>query len=554
MRVITHSLKMRACLAAFFALALVTAATLAFPGAARASFGYTIPKQQDQLTINPDGSVTLIRYFEFAVSGSSTDSGTEIWAGLPTSGTKVSSVVDQDGKSVSFQTRSSDGQYVVTMTGFAIKPGTQKGFTVTATVSDLVFRDDRNAGYVTMQYMPGWWSSPVAVQDIAVVLPAKVEKAEIRTGSRLWDGIAQTDSGAYVVTWQFKDLKANEKVNVNVGVPDKYVTLPTKEAPPPAVNPPIPGWTPRTSPSPSPFAAMGGFVFAAVIIGLGLGLIARARREEYSSPQVSMEGVGVNETLEPVEASVLLRQPPEKTLTLLLFSMVKKGVVRVYPEEPLRVAIQYERDLTEAERLYLEAIDRATGAVDGAKLAPCFKHLVTSVNEKMRPYCRRDTEEFYRGVIRRAWDELTASATPELKLTQMDRDLLWLMQDEEKMRASGDLFPQDQEASDLPDWWTIGFMFARPYAYPFYMWPGAIYGHYQDASGGMLGDEERQSMRRISEEIWAPAHAPAGPATPGVHRGGGGYHGGFTPPSCACACACVSCACACACAGGGGCT
>ncbi|HHY12708.1 MAG TPA: hypothetical protein GX529_08775, partial [Firmicutes bacterium] len=167
--------------------AAVSAVTLAaviislslFPGVALGAFNYSIPKQQDQLTVNEDGSVGLIRYFEFAVSQNSSDSGTEIWIGLPTSRTTVSSVTDDEGNNVSFQTRISGGDYTLVLTGFdAIEPGTSKGFTVEAAIPEFLFPDSQNQGYATMRYIPGWWSSEVKVQDIAVILPGGVEKDE----------------------------------------------------------------------------------------------------------------------------------------------------------------------------------------------------------------------------------------------------------------------------------------------------------------------------------------------------------------------------------------
>ena len=402
-----------------------------------------------------------------------------------------------------------------------------------------------------MQYTPGWWPAPVAVQDIAVILPGKVEKSEIKTGSRLWDGIAQTESGAYVVSWQFRDLKSTEKVSVNIGFPDKYVTLPVQETKPAQPAVPPQDWTPaRPTGGFGSSSIIGLFVvaFAGMIV---FAAISNRSREEYTPPQVSMEGVGVNETLSPVEASVLLRQPPEKTLTLMMFALVKKGFLRVTSQDPLRVAIVYERDLSEAERLFIEAVDIGSGEITGSKLVPFFKYLATSVNEKMRPYCRKETEDFYRGVIRQTWDEVAAAETPELRLSAMDRNFLWLLQDEDRMKDAENQLPREGAGQALPNWWMMGFMLGRPFGYPYYMWPGAIYGQYTGIYGGLLGDQERESFRAISEEIWTPARAPSRNIFGG---GGGGQHGGFTPPSCACACACVSCACACACAGGGGCT
>lgn len=298
-------------------------------------------------------------------------------------------------------------------------------------------------------------------------------------------------------------------------------------------------------------AVMG--IFAVIVIfGIIASAVREGTRETYSSPQVSMEGVGVNKTLDPVEASVLLRQPPEKTLGLLLFSLIKKGYVRAYSHTPLKLAVLYERDLSETERLFLDAIDRTTGEIDGAKLAPCWRYLVTSVNEKMRPYCRRDTEEYYRGVIRQAWEDMKSAQSPEVRLANADRDFLWLIQDEEMMRASNE---EGRQQIPVPQWYLHGYLVGQAFGFPYYLWPHQIYGQYSGIYSQMLDEDQKTNFRAISEEIWTPAESPRrrGPFVSG-HGGYGGHPGGFTTPSCACACACVSCACACACAGGGGCT
>src|SRR5690606_13899996 len=94
-------------------LAVIILTLSVFPGTAFGAFRYHIPKQQDQLTINEDGSVGLIRYFEFAVSQDPSDAGTEIWIGLPTSRTEVYSVTDDKGNDVDFKTRISGGDYTL---------------------------------------------------------------------------------------------------------------------------------------------------------------------------------------------------------------------------------------------------------------------------------------------------------------------------------------------------------------------------------------------------------------------------------------------------------
>lgn len=525
-----------------------------FPRVAFGAFRYYIPKQQDQLTVNEDSSVGLIRYFEFAVDQSSTDSGTEIWIGLPTSRTQVSSVTDDKGNNVTFKTQISGGDYTLILTGFdAIEPGKAKGFTVEAVIPEFLFPDSENEGYATMKYIPGWWSSQVKVQDIAVILPGGVEKDEIKTGTGEWDGIAQTESGAYVVTWRFENLGAGEKVSVNIGIPDTYVTLPVKEEPVPVIPPePLPSHRVPGIGHSGNFSAIFGLFAVAVIVIVAIG-IATGMKEDYSPPRVSMEGIGVNETLSPVEVSILLRQPPEKTMTLLLFSLIKKGIVRAYSTEPLRLSVHYERDLSEVEELFLKAIDRNTGELDQTKLTYVFRFMAASVNEKMKPYCRKDTEAFYRGHIANLWAEVRAANTPELKLESFDKNLLWLIQDEIKLKESESIFDSEQKkAAWWPNWWLMGFPYGRGY-FGIHWWPMAMYHSFTGISSGIIhGNEEK--YRKITESVFTPARPVPARSIFGGKSGGTSHHGGFTPPSCACACACVSCACACACAGGGGCT
>lgn len=535
-------------------LAVIILTLSVFPGTAFGAFRYHIPKQQDQLTINEDGSVGLIRYFEFAVSQDSSDSGTEIWIGLPTSRTEVYSVTDDKGNDVDFKTRISGGDYTLILTGFdPIKPGTSKGFTVEAVIPEFIFPDSQNEGYATMKYIPGWWSSEVKVQDIAVILPGGVEQDEIKTGTREWDGIAQTESGAYVITWHFENLGPNEKVSINVGFPGKYVALPAKQEPGPLI-PSEEGPFVRVPRFGHSDGLWIGIAFAGLAVAFLISTaIAVSRREEYMPPSISMEGIGVNETLSPVEVSVLLKQPPEKTMTLLLFSLIKKGKVQVVSDNPLKLSVQDESDLSEAERLFVEAIDRNTGQLDQAKLVGVFRYLATSVNEKMKPYCRKDTEEFYRGHIARLWAEVKQADTPELKLEALDKNLLWLIQDEERFKAAEGMFEAaDKGASWYPSWWLLGFPYLR--AYPgLYLWPIYMHRSYSDISSGIIQGNERK-YREITETVFTPAPPVGARPISGGKRSGSGNQGGFTPPSCACACACVSCACACACAGGGGCT
>ena len=133
-------------------------------GTALAAFSYHIPFQEDVLVVQKEGIVILDKTFEFHVDGSSTDDGTLIWAGLPTRGTTVTGVQYWTGDrwtDIPFTQKSQNG-YFVELEGFPpIKPGNSARFNVKASISDLVYWSDKDAGLISISYIPSWWDSRV---------------------------------------------------------------------------------------------------------------------------------------------------------------------------------------------------------------------------------------------------------------------------------------------------------------------------------------------------------------------------------------------------------
>jgi len=62
---------------------------------------------------------------------------------------------------------------------------------------------------------------------------------------------------------------------------------------------------------------------------------SRRRKLDYLPPKIAIEGHGIKRGLTAVEAAVLLETPLDKVLTMILFSLVKKGAARVVKEDPL---------------------------------------------------------------------------------------------------------------------------------------------------------------------------------------------------------------------------
>ncbi len=75
-----------------------------------------------------------------------------------------------------------------------------------------------------------------------------------------------------------------------------------------------------------------------VLIGLNEWLLGR-RKTHYMPPMAQVEGGGIKRGLTAPEAAVLLELPVAKVLSLVIFGMLKKGILRQVQADPLQVAV-----------------------------------------------------------------------------------------------------------------------------------------------------------------------------------------------------------------------
>ena len=507
----------------------------------QAGFIYDIPVQDDQLEVRPDGGVFLVRYFEFRVANTSTDAGTAIWAGLPTSGTRITKVTDASGQSVNYGTNFSGGSFVVTLEGFKINPGEAMGFYIEAEIPQFIYRDSQNEGYVTLEYTPGWWDSAVLEQEIAVILPPGVTKEEVRTGAREWDAFAQTEEGRAVIYFK-QHLAPNERLTVNIGFPAEHLSIVIPEPVTPAYPQPVypsPGPTmPGFSTGPDPGAIIGLF-FAAMIV---MGFVALlSGRQDYKAPFAAMEGVGINMDLSPIEAAVLLRTEPRRVLTMGLFELLRNNNVQVEYENPLTLVQTSPMGLSGFRLCMYEALEEK-GTFDQTQLLSCYKELVQSVIDKTKPFCRKETEAYYKGKVADNWERLQEAEDAEKAFSTFDDSLFWLLLDEEFETKVEQALPREWQVFPQNYWLWMHFGSHHHGMY----WP-FFYRTFNNVGQNAWPNQDQYAQAQT--QLFKPIIVP--PSGSGPRQGGGG---GFSGPSCACACACVSCACACACAGGGGCT
>ncbi|NIP36440.1 MAG: hypothetical protein GWN18_15910, partial [Thermoplasmata archaeon] len=124
------------------------------------------------------------------------------------------------------------------------------------------------------------------------------------------------------------------------------------------------------------------FSFMAMIF-VGIGAQDRSRRMAYFDPELTVPGAGPRRDLMAVEAAVVLEVPMERVAAMVLFGLVRKGMVRVdYDADPIRVEKLEEVGEHLYETRFLSAI-KDDGTVSKKFLQAAMVKLVEDVQEKM---------------------------------------------------------------------------------------------------------------------------------------------------------------------------
>jgi len=281
-----------------------------------------------------------------------------------------------------------------------------------------------------------------------------------------------------------------------------------------------------------------------------------------------MEALGVRKGLTAVEAATLLNVKPTKVLTMILFGLMRKGVVEVVETKPrlrLRV-VATQQPLRYYEEWFIDAIvpseaNRA-GVLDDEKLALLIAKLRREVDEKVKYYCRADTVKYYRRIVRRAWKQVKRAKTPDVKAELFNENLEWLVISRKFRYMTRTAFSTDREVPLRVAWWfpywaahyspkgareraPAPTSISAPQAIPGVQFADAIVTTIESTANRIVSSLEVFSKSLVP--LSQPAPAPKASAPP-VHRSGCVC----ACASCACACACASCACACASGGVGG--
>lgn len=530
--------------------------------AAQANYQFQLTQEVVQVYLNADGSMALDYLLTF-VNSPGAHAIDFVDLGLPNSNYNFDTIsADIDGQPLTVSTN-----YQGNGTGVAIELGS-KQFTDTGIVhvsvgqiTDIVYPDDNDKNYASSEFSPNYFDSQFVqgLTDLTVVLHlppgVKPEEPRYHPARGDWPGAAEPASGfdadgRITYTWRSLDANASTEYIFGASFPKQYI--PETAIVTTTFLDTIVGWI-GTLAGMLPFCCFG-------LIFVGIPLLSvisdRNRKLQYIKPTIAIEGHGIKRGLTAVEAAILMGQPLDKVMTMILFSTVKKGALRVVTREPLVVEqlVPQPQGLQVYEQSFVAAmVEKESPRRKG--LQAMSIDLVKSVTEKMKGFSQKETLEYYKAINEKAWQQINAEGTPEIKSKMFEEALEWTMLDKNyddraRRTFSGPVF--------VPMWWgrydplyrqpsIPGGVTSGTPSFPSsssggqVSLPGAdfaasVVGGVQNFSGRVLGN-----LNDFTNGVTKVTNPPPPPSSSSGGRSGGG--------SCACACACAGCACACA--GGG---
>ena len=301
-----------------------------------------------------------------------------------------------------------------------------------------------------------------------------------------------------------------------------------------------------------PILCIGGFI-AIVVAGLSSG---SRRKQQYLPPKISIEGHGIKRGLTAVEAAILLEQPLDKIMTMILFSVIKKSTAEVITRDPLEIKVNQPlpEGLQPYEKDFLDAFQKS-GLERRKGLRDMVVNLVKNVSEKMKGFSRQETIAYYTDITKRAWDQVEAANTPEVKSQKYEEVMEWTMLDKNYDGRTQDVFRNMPVF--IPMWWGhydpgFGKVSPKPSGTTFSTGgvgrvPGADFTKSITTGVQTFSSKVVGNINEFTSSITSVTNPPPKVST-STYKGGGSSGGGH---SCVCACACACAGCACACAGGG---
>jgi hypothetical protein len=539
---------------------LLLATMIVSPAAAQGNYYFAVENEIVHVYVNADGTMSLDYTWVF-VNQPNGHAIEYVDVGMPNYYFDMSTVsAEVDGAPVSV----SQGDYEGDGSGFAVVlggraiPAGQRG-TVHAfigKVERVLYPDTDDEAYASVNFAPTYFGSQyvTGTTELSVVfhLPPGVQPEEPRwhaapSGFPSEPQAGFDNEGRITYTWYSANANAHTEYKFGASFPRTYVPADAIYTPPAR---PLIDWNAVT-----PLLIMccfGIFFFGFPILGV---INANRRKLKYLPPKISIEGHGIKRGLTAVEAAILMEQPLDKVMTMILFGVIKKGAAEVVKRDPLELSFAKTEpaELHQYEKDFLKAFGEKTPAARRKLLQDMTIALVRSVSDKMKGFSRKETVEYYKSIMEKAWAQVEAADTPEVKSQKFDENLEWTMLDKDyddrtRRAMTGPVY--------MPTWWghydprysgraamptssgkSLTSAGGGTKSLPGADFAASVVGGVQSFSNKVLGN-----VNSFTEKVTGATNPPPPPT-----RSSGGYRGGGG--GCACACACAGCACACA--GGG---
>ncbi len=607
-------------LAAFAWIALVLPATPAWTQ----DYLFSVPKMDMQVAVQPDASARIVYDITFQNSprGHVID---VVDIGVPHRDYRLQNVRASSGAAPIRDIRASefvDPGFEVHLGRHSIPPGGAGSLHVEFTMPDMAWQDTTRKDYASFRITPTWFGERYVQGTtqlrVAVHLPKGIEPDEVLHQGKAFDQKVKTEEGVSVV-WQWPATRLTREHMVAVSFPKKVMNRVVEMS---ALDLFLKWFSESTTArwiAGSVFFAMFGFAFFRFTGGTGVsvfvvlsalliwlfvrspgwhlvllpvmaGLVAlnewmfARRKAGYMPPIAQVEGGGIKRGLTAPEAAALLELPLGRVLGLVIFGMLKKGLLRQVQPQPL--IVQIDEAFQSDERLksysqrarFYRAAGQKTGVVvhrheypflflisenpgkplEQINFSVPLRELIEGTAARMKGFDVSDTQDYYRRIVRRAVDSAREVGDIRQREERIDRDFEWILIDDDYptvfthgpyrpvwTRGPGTWTPSGPSGGSgapsgpsMPGTTSFGDVSAS-----FAGWaentmgglaaaiaPGSL--QVNQPAGGFIN---LSGADRLTGEFFqALAESSGG-------RGGGGGGG----------CACAGCACACACAGGG---
>ena len=321
------------------------------------------------------------------------------------------------------------------------------------------------------------------------------------------------------------------------------------------------------------------FIFFVIRNMIGNEKERQVKNGKYFPPQVKTDGEGIKRGLTAVEAAVLLEVDLERVISMILYGLAKKEVLKVNSTEPLDVEVvdPLPENLHDYEKDFVAALRETNSGKQKTKMREAMHRLILSTAKKVEGFSIKETKEYYQSICDKAWAQVEAADTPELKSQLLGDNFGWAMLEEDPTKRvestftdydfyppiwwwrvdpgyrrpvyhpSGSYSETNRSSGDsAPEKRSLGHSSSKPSAMP--ILPGAMFARSITKSAQNLGKSLTGNMNAFKSSVRDRTNPEPVTSSSSSHRHGGGG-GGSSHSSCACACACDSCACACA--GGG---